>query len=184
LRFTRSAVWRRRFVLFLASYLVLAHLVIGISQKDAWPITTYCLLHGKADLRGGELFRFGFFGVDSHGREWRIDPYAWRAMGDWHLQYWFFINDKKLSAAERQTSLAWLYTLAERQRQRLARGEAAISWLGPISAPQWNLIPRELAVPAEPYRAFRVYKDTWYPADVLTGEKNYKRKLVGEWRCP
>ena len=143
IRFAKSPAARRRRILLLAGYLVLGHLAVGVTQKDAWPITNYCLMHGPADLHKAELFRYGFFGVDAAGREWRIDPYAWRSASDWDLQYWFEVVFKKqLSPAEKDEALAWLYQLAERQRAQLARGNTSISPLGPLSAPEWWMFPR------------------------------------------
>ncbi len=183
IRFAPTPDSRRRFIVLLTAYVIVTHLIIGVTQKDAWPITNYCLMHGRADLRHAELYRYGFFGVDKDGREWRIDPYAWHSMSDWHLQLWFYIHFAKLSPPDQQQALGWLYGLAEEQRAQLARGDPSISWLGPVSAPQWWMFPRELAVPPEPYRALRVYKDTWFPATIIFDRKPVTRKPVGEWRA-
>jgi hypothetical protein len=186
----RSFESRRKRVLQLAAYIIAAHLGIGITQKDAWPITNYRLMHGRATL-AGELSRFTFYGIDPDGREWRIDPYAWRSISDWHLHFWFWINfTRNLSAAQQQQALAWLFGLAEQQRSRLAMGDTSISPLGRLSAPEWWLFERQINVSPQPYRAFRVYLETFtiggaiaeaeQPYRVMKG--NLDRKLISEWK--
>jgi hypothetical protein len=183
IRFARTPALRRKAILLVITYIVATHLVIGVTQKDAWPVTNYCLMHGNADLRHGELYRYAFVGIDRSGREWQVDPYAWRGLSDWHLQLWFYINFEKLPAADQREALAFLYQLAEQQRMRFAAGRTSPSWLGPLSAPQWWLFPRHLSVPPESYRALRVYKDTWVPATILFDHKPINRKNIGEWRA-
>lgn len=183
IRWERSPERRKRRVLLLLLYICAAHLAIIVMQRDNWPISNYRLLHGRARLETGQLFRIGFFGVDKQGREWRIDPYAWRGISDWHLQYWFEVHFAALNQEERKQVVRWLYGLAEGQRGELARGKTSPSILGPLTAPQWWMFPRELAVPAEPYVALRVYKDTWYPGPVLIDSSRITRKLVDEWRA-
>src|SRR6267378_1502877 len=79
----RAVNWtqKRRRILALAAYIAIIHLAIGISQKDAWPLTNYRLMHGMVNL-GSEEWRVGIFGIDGSGREWRVDPYAWRSISD------------------------------------------------------------------------------------------------------
>lgn len=183
---------RRKRVLQLALYLVVAHLAVGVTVKDAWPITDYALMHGIAGL-AGELSVFTFYGVDAEGREWRIDPYAWKSISEWHLHFWFWIYyARQLHPDQQHEALGWLYRLAEEQRARLARGDTAISVLGPASAPQWFMFQRQLHVPAEPYRGIRVYLETFtiggaiaeaeQPLRVTRGHLD--RKLMGEWKAP
>jgi hypothetical protein len=185
----RSAESKQKRVLHLAAYIVLTHLAIGITQKDAWPITNNRLMHGLAPP-SGELSLYRFYGVDSDGREWRVDPYAWRSISAWHLHFWFWVNYKNLTPAQRQTALAWLFDRAEQQRAELAAGDTAISPLGPLSAPEWWGFERDLKVPAQPYRAFRVYLETFTVAGAMAeAEQPFRalkghldRKLIAEWR--
>jgi hypothetical protein len=191
IRLARSSETKRRRVIELASYIVVVHLAVGVTQKDAWPITNYCLMHGLAPPQG-EIWRFSFYGVDQNGREWRVDPYAWRSISDWHLQYWFFIHFNKLAPSQKHEALAWLSTLVERQRAQLAQGNTSISPLGRLSAPEWWMFQRELVVAPKPYRAFRVYQELFHVADAMaaanlpgeTGRHRVPRKLLGEWTSP
>jgi hypothetical protein len=186
----RSFDLRRRRILHLALYIVVTHLAVGISQKDAWPITTNRALHGLARPTG-DLTLFAFYGVDGDGREWRIDPYAWRSISDWHLHFWFWINFRQdLTPGQQQQVMQWLYGLAEQQRSRLAAGDASISPLGPASAPEFWLFERRLTVPSEPYRALRVYLETFTVAGAMAeAEQPYRvvkghldRKFISEWK--
>ena len=187
---TRDPQSRRKRILELATYVVVAHIAIGVTQRDAWPITNYRLLHGRANL-DGELSLFRFYGVDSNGREWRIDPYAWRSISEWHLHFWFWIvYARRLAPAQRQEALAWLFELAEKDRARLAGGDTSISPLGPLSAPEWWLFQRQVKVPPQPYRAFRVYLETFNVAGAIAEARqpdsqmrdHLERKLMGEWK--
>ena len=180
----RAADWasKRRRILMLAAYIVTSHLVIGISQKDGWPIANYRLMHGKANP-GSEFWRIGFFGTDAAGREWRVDPYAWRSTSDWHLQFWFYIHFETASAADRQQVLREIYGHAERSRGFVAR-EGRLPWpsiLGPLTAPQWWLFDREQSAPPQPYRSIRVYKEAWVWKERLENGTIGERKLLAEW---
>jgi hypothetical protein len=182
---SRSAEPRRTRILQLAAYIVVGHLAVGLSQKDAWPITNYRLLHGLAPPTG-ELSFFEMYGVDRSGREWRIDPYAWRSISHWHLHFWLWVNFKNLKPAQQDEVIAWLYRLAERQRAELAAGDQSISPLGRISAPEWYLIRRQTSVPHEPYRGLRIYLETFTVGGAIVearGSANTQldRRLVGEW---
>jgi hypothetical protein len=188
----RSIQSRKRRIIALAGYVFFIHLAIGITQKDAWPITNYRLLHGIA-APAAEMWRYRFNGVDSNGHEWPIDPYAWRgAISDWHLQFSVYGTFEKLPYTRQQEALAWLYKLAELERARLAKGDQSVSPLGSLSAPAWYLFPRELSVPQEPYRGLRLYKETFLVRDAMTaarrgeraGDYKFPRKLLGEWRAP
>jgi len=180
---------RRRRILQLAGYIIVAHLAIGLTQKDAWPITNYRLMHGLAPPTG-ELSLFGLYGIDGNGREWRIDPYAWRSISHWHLHFWLWQNFKKLAPAQQQLALAWLYGLAESQRAELAAGHRSISPLGLFSAPEWWLYERQISVPAQPYRALRLYLETFTVAGAIAEAQrpegkprdHLDRELIGEWK--
>jgi hypothetical protein len=186
----RAEETRRKRIVMLAAYVVAIHLIIGISQKDAWPFANYRLMHGLAPA-DAELWRYGFYGVDAQGREWRIDPYAWRSMSDWHLQNWFLGGYSRLPAEQKPEAMAWLYKLAEAQRVRLAQGGTNISPLGPLSARQLWLFPRELSVPHEPYRAIRVYRALFHPGEAAAFAQSgvsretapIARTLIGEWKA-
>lgn len=186
----RSVDARRKRVLHLAAYIIVAHFAIGITQKDAWPITNYRLMHGIAGP-AGELSLFTFYGVDAGGREWRIDPYAWKSTSNWHLHFWFWINfTRTLTPAQQQQALAWLFRLAEQQRASLAKGDTSISPLGVASAPEWCMFQRQTTVPAQPYRAFRVYLETFNIGGAMAeAEQPYRimkghldRKFISEWK--
>ena len=186
----RSVDSRRKRVLQLASYIIATHLVIGLTQKDAWPITNYRLMHGLAPPTG-ELSLFGLYGVDANGREWRIDPYAWRSISHWHLHFWLWLNfvGHPQPEQEQQRAMAWLFGMAEAQRAQLASGHRSISPLGPFSAPEWWLYERKTAVPAEPYRALRLYLEGFTVAGAIAEAQqpqklpdHIDRKLVSEWK--
>ncbi len=178
----RERTQRRRRIVALAAYLVVTNLAIGITQKDAWPLTNYRLMHGLVNPMSEE-WRVGFFGVDRSGREWRIDPHTWRAISDWHLQFWVLKQFENSSPAEREEVLRHLLWLAEKDRAFVtARGRLPNhSLLGPLAAPQWWLWNREPRVPREPYAKIRLYKEIWTFEDKLATGRNRERKLLGEW---
>lgn len=186
----RTPEVRRRRVVELTVYIVVTHLAVGITQRDAWPITTNRLMHGLAPP-ASDISLFTFYGVDDDGREWRIDPYAWRSISEWHLHFWFFINFReKLTPDQQHEALAWLLGLAEKRRAQLAAGNSAISPLGPVSAPQFWMLERQPNVPSTPYRALRVYLETFTIAGAMAeAQEPYRivkqhvdRVFVGEWK--
>jgi hypothetical protein len=174
---------RRRLVLLLIAYFVLAQLELGFTQADAWPFSPYRMMHGIARL-DVDLWRVGFFGVDSQGREWRVDPFAWEGVPDWYLQFYFMTKYKQQDDASRRIALAHLYKLAERYRAEIVeRGSLPpASSLGIAGAPQMWIFRREPAVPHERYRAFRVYREDWLTQEKLADPRRQTRQLLGEYR--
>lgn len=183
----REKKWeaRRRLIVLLTVYISVAHLVVGFRQIEAWPFAPYRLLHGIAQL-DAENWRISFYGVDRSGREWRIDPYAWKSIPDWHLQWWFMRRWENLSEPAKLDALQFLFTRAEANRQEIRQhgGLPRHSILGPLAAPQWWMFPREPAAPAEPYRQFRVYKEVWTGEGRIKDLSSGRRTLLGEWRQP
>jgi hypothetical protein len=179
----RAQQWetRRRRVLALFAYVVLIQLVIGISQKDSWPFTPYRMMHGIANL-DVDLWRVSFYGVDDSGREWRVDPYAWEAIPDWHLQLWVVTAFKKLPPEQKQQTVEILFAQAERYRAAtISRGRLPYpSFLGPFSAAQLWMFDREAAVSPNPYRGFRIYREDWTGRSRMAKPPVDKRVLIAE----
>ncbi len=156
---------RRRWALgaFFA-YTLGLYAAVGLTQKDAWPFTSYPIAVG---LAGGDQVqtRLDFVGVDRSGREWTLDPGTWSPLFPQTLQLWFERSYPTLPPEARRRGLAFLLERAEAARAQLW-AEKRIGhrrWLGPLAAPDWSIVYPRGAPGPERYAALRVYRLAWRP---------------------
>lgn len=171
---------RRRRVVHLVAYVAGAHLLAGLTQKDAWPFTSHTIAVGRARAEA-PVCLVELAGVDAYGEEWRLDPYSWMPLYESVLHYWLERNLSRLTDEERRTALAFLLDRAEAARERLSEGRAIgpQRWLGPLGAPYWLLLPRP-APPPQTLSGLRVYQACWVPRERYTDALRVRRRVLAE----
>lgn len=177
-----SLVWKRRLISGLILYLLAVHAAVTIKDRDLWPFSNYRLLDGLAPSND-EDWRIEFYGVDSNGREWLVDPLSWSPASDWVMQQWFIRFFRPLPEARRAEVLDFLFRKAESARSRLASGRRIgnESLLGDAAAPYWLPAARPSRFSPEPFRKLRVYEVWFLPSERVSGQRRERRRdLVGE----
>ena len=112
---------RRRAIQAFLAYTLLVSLAAGLTQRDAWPFSSYPIAAGLAG--GGTVqTRLEFRGVDDRGAEWLIHPLSWSPLFHQTLQLWFDQSFPRLSEPEKARVGAFLLARAEDARQRLLQG--------------------------------------------------------------
>jgi hypothetical protein len=163
-------------------YMFAVSLLIGVSQRDAWPFSPYPLMRGlwNAHYRYEKIV---IVGTDGRGREWDIDPMAWSPIFPLVLQEWVKGTFVFLTPAEQLEAAKFLYAKAEDARLRQSRGRRVGNelLLGPLTASDWWLYKRVTAVSPQPYAALRIYRDRWEPAAKLADPSQFERTLVCEY---
>jgi len=163
----------------LLGYTLAVSMVVGVTQWDAWPFTTYTLAASRPRVET-PICLIEYWGLDGSGREWRLDPFTWSPVFDSTLQTWFAMRSTELAAEGKTRALAFLLERAEGARRRLAEGRF-IGYdrrLGPtLSAPYWWLVPRPAAFAPTPYVGLRVYEACRVPKEMLTHPGSLKRTL-------
>lgn len=182
LRFAREPRRRARALAGFVAYAVVASALAGFSQKDAWPFSPYTLAAFRARADSPQCLT-EFVGVDAAGREWKVDTYAWGAVYDSPLQYWFEQSYARLDREDKRQVLAFLLGRAESARARLARGERVgyERRLGPAHAPYWWLLPRSKQAPSTPLSGLRVYRVCGVPLELVERPEARQRTLVAAW---
>ena len=182
LRLAREPQPRARALRGFIAYAVAASALAGFSQKDAWPFSPYTLAAFRARVDSPQCLT-EFVGVDAGGREWKVDTYAWGAVYDSLLQYWFEQSHARLGAGEKREVMAFLLGRAEQARLRLARGERVgyERWLGPAHARYWWLLPRATQAPASPLSGLRVYRVCGVPLELVRRPEARQRALLSAW---
>jgi hypothetical protein len=172
----------RALQVFLAYACALA-LGVGLSQRDAWPFSSYPIAAGLAG--GGERQTWiELCGVDDLGHEWTVDPRAWSPLAHQTVQLWFVRSWAHLSVQERREAGRFLLGRAEAARARLASGASVgrERVLGPLAAPDWSLLHGVHApVPATPLRSLRIYEHAWVPREAYHDPALRQRTLVAEF---
>ena len=179
-RLASDRLVRRRRVVHLVAYVAGAHLLAGLTQKDAWPFTSHTIAVGRAHAEA-RVCLVELAGVDDAGEEWRLDPYSWMPLYESVLHYWLERNLSRLTDAERDQALAYLLARAERARQQAAEGHAIgpQRWLGPLGAPYWLLLPRPTPAP-DRLTGLRVYQACWVPRERYADALRVRRRLLAE----
>jgi hypothetical protein len=174
---------RRRAINLLLIYVLAVNLVIGVSQRDAWPFSPYPLMRGV--WNGTWIYqKLAPVALDAAGREWEVDPRSWAPVFPFVLQEWFNVIFPELSAPRKRQALEFLFDRAERTRNRLAQGRRVGNEriLGSLTAPDWWLYRRVDAVSPAPYVAIRFYREWWRPYERLRDNSKFHRDLIGEYR--
>jgi len=170
--------------LFVA-YAVAVSLAAVLGQWENWPFSGHAIF---ADRLPPEPLRerlYTFRVLDAGGRECDVDPAFSAPAVVNSLQSWFLVVFPRLTPAEQGRAAGFLFEKAE----RFGRREAAGRWptvLGPLAAPpNWSLygLARSPGLPCPPpYRALRVYLDSWVAAERLVDRSRMARQLVYEYR--
>jgi hypothetical protein len=144
-------------------FALLASFGPGLSQRDAWPFSSWPL---AANAPGHSVTYSTVSAVDAQGREHAVDYRAWQPLGFDELLSWIQLEFPKLPPGERNEAARHLLALAEAARARAAaRGRVGYfdRLLGPLAAPDFLLHPRlwrASRVPAEPFVGLRVFSET------------------------
>jgi len=180
----RSAGDERRrtvslFILFVLGVSGLA----GVTQWDVWPFTNNMLATGRGTDESHERW-LAFYGVDSSGREWRLDPYTWSPVFDSVMQTWISMRYDELSRAQQEEVQHFLLTRANETREALAAGHRIgyEKYLDALGCPYWWRLKRWKDVPHEPYRAVRVYRMDFQVGAMVRGDHRVTRTLFMECR--
>jgi hypothetical protein len=173
---------KRQAVLALAAYLVGIHLALAITERDWWPFSNHRLLHARA-LTNLPFWEVEVYGVDATGKEWRIDERAWAPLSDTILQQWLARPFASLSPPEKENVMRFLLMRVEADRLRAAAGSQRgfERYLGPLAAPFWWMRAAHRSSPV-PYRALRIYSESWQPRERLADPRRVQRLLLAELR--
>jgi len=166
-RFSAPAM-RRRLIGLLLAYIAFVHLAVVVTEREAWPFASYQVLHGQAGI-DTRIWRLDFFGVDTSGQAWLLDPYSFQPLNQGPLQAWVLGFLPHLPKPDKQIASAFLLARAESARQRLASGKfiGYERYLGPLGAPYWFLFRRAEKASQLPYRELRIDIVEWTAREAL-----------------
>lgn len=171
---------RRRAVNLLLVYTVAVSSMVAVSQKDAWPFSTYRLIQG---LWGADVIykQIVIRGVDGDGREWAVDPLAWSPTFPLVVQEWLSRTYPRVAPAQQTRAARFLLERAENARRLRARGERVGNerLLGQFAAPDWWRYRPVAEVPAGPFVGLRAYE---VEASVGGAPRWATRRLVVDYR--
>jgi hypothetical protein len=158
---------------------------VGLTQKDAWPFSSYPLLAEDA-TRAEILERVVVRAIDTRGREEDVDPMAWSPLPATKIADWIRVVYPTLSPGQRRNAERFLLERAESSR-RSSRAGLVLGpgrWLGPAAAP--HRVAQRPAAPAgpEPLVALRAYVVRWRPRDVLADPERVERRLLFDTARP
>jgi hypothetical protein len=108
--------------------------VVGLTQREAWPFTTWALVHHMAPAEfGGIAVEL----VDATGAVHRGDSRMWQPIAQEEAEAWLSKRFRSMTDEERATFSGQLLDRAERVRWRLASGSRSSNerFLGPLAAP-------------------------------------------------
>jgi hypothetical protein len=167
-------------------YAIFASFGAGITQKDAWPFAKWPMAGGRADALGSTV---RIVAVDADGSEHAVDYRAWQPMAFEDLIPWMHRTFPRLPRAAQDQVAAHLLAKAESARRKAAAGQGAgylDRFLGPLSAPEFDLHPRLWSapgsVPPRPFAALRVYRETWNQEERRRDPSRVTRQLLYESR--
>lgn len=155
---------KRRVSLFLL-YAVAASLGAGLTQREAWPFSSWPFARG---LAGPVAERTRIVAVDETGTEHDVDPRAWEPFVLADLAAWAHFGFPRLDGPARERVARHLLERAEAARARArATGEVGYfrRFLGPLAAPFFNVHPKKwhgsARVPPRPFVGLRLYREKW-----------------------
>lgn len=172
---------RSRTVSLLIAQVLLVSGFVGVTQIDAWPFTSYTLAAFRPRPRV-PVCTLDFYGVDSGGREWPVDPLSFSPVYLSIVQTWGELTYPALTKPQQREAMRFLVDRAESGRaslqatkrvgfERLLRG----GW-----DRYWWLLPRHREVPSTPYIALRIYRTCGVPEDLLDHGGPLERRLIAE----
>ena len=179
-----GAIGRRMVNVFLLYTLCLSF-GAGLLQKDFWPFSNWPLV---ANLHPPVVRYSRLVAVDAQGREYDVDYRAWQPFVIEELLGWADSRLLPLAPPDRDQAGAFLVALAERGRQRAARGERVgyfdRLW-GPFTAPYFLLHDKLWASPdTTPPVALvgvRLYHESWNLEERRVSPSVVQRSLVYEY---
>lgn len=176
---------QRRRVNQLLGFLIAASLAVVLLKTDAWPFSPYPMMAVDATDHSSQHSGIAFRAVDREGREWLVNPLAWSPLFPQTIMGWYETAFPFASRADSEAVARFLLARAEAARQSRAAGRRVGNerWLGPLTAPDMNMLWDSPDAP-EPFVALRVYRFFWRPTELALDPENFKRKLVFEWRQP
>lgn len=176
---------RRRRVQQLLAFLLAASVAVDLLRTDGWPFSPYPMMAVDATDHASLRTAIAFRAVDRKGREWRVDPLAWSPLFPQTLMGWYETAYPFAPPADREAVATFLLARAESARQARATGRRVGNerWLGPLAAPDMNILWDPPDAPA-PFVALRVYRLFWRPTELSLDPQRFKRRLVFEWRQP
>ena len=171
---------RHRAVNLLIAYAVTLSTVVAVSQKDAWPFSTYRLIQG---LWGADRIykQIAVVALDEAGREWAVNPAAWAPTFPLVVQEWLGRAYPKLTAAQQSRVAKFLLERAEETRRRWIRGERVGNGriLGPLTASDWWRYRPVAEAPPGPFVGLRAYE---VDARIGKAPRWETRRLVLDYR--
>lgn len=179
---------RRRAVTGFILYAVLASFAAGLTQHDLWPFARWPMAGGRADrVASNTRIR----ALDAAGAEHDVDYRAWQPLEFDELVPWMHRSFAKLPARDRECVADHLLALAERGRARARDGLRPgyfDRFLGPLTAPYFNLHPRlwtsASQTPPLPFVGLRVYRERWDQEERRRDPSRVERALEFEYRRP
>ena len=111
---------RRAAVSHLVVYVLVLSALAGVLQRDDWPFTSHTIAVGRARA-DSRVCQTRFFGLDSSGELWHLDPYTFTPVYDSILQYWVEQALPRLDEAQRARVLSFLLARAGRVEKACRR---------------------------------------------------------------
>jgi hypothetical protein len=186
----KSPRWPSRRVLvntFLA-YAVSVSFAAALTQRDAWPFSTWPF---AAAIARDTTAKLRIIAVDAQQREHDVDYRAWQPLEYDELSPWLQLVFPRLEEDAKTRVAQYLLDLAERSRLqgRLGQGVGYFDrFLGPFTAPYFLLHPKlwsgRAGAPADRFVGLRFYMEAW-PLEVSgRDERKVTRTLVYAYPTP
>jgi hypothetical protein len=179
---------RRGLVNVFLVYTLVLGLGAGLSQREAWPFSTWPLVAG---LVPPTVTQPRMVAIDTEGREYPIDYRAWAPFEMDELVGWQGKHFFQLDRAAQDRVSAYLLGIIEGNRQRWAAGKPEPyldRYFGPLSAPLFLGHPEHwtkgTGVPTQPFRGLRLYNESWNVEERWRDPTKVVRQLAYEYREP
>jgi hypothetical protein len=176
---------RHRRVQQLLGYVLAMSVAVVLLRTDDWPFSPYPMMAVDATDHTRLQTIVAFRAVDRDGREWLVEPLAWSPLFPQTVMWWYESAYPFASPADREAAAKFLLVRAESARQDrfAARRVGNERWLGPLAAPDMNILGDAPKAPA-PFVALRVYRLFWHPTELAADPQRFGRRLLFEWRQP
>lgn len=176
---------RRRRVQHLLAFVLAASVAVVVLRTDDWPFSPHPMMAVDASDHASLRTMIAFRAVDREGREWRVHPLAFSPLFPPTVMGWYETAYTFAPAADREAAVRFLLARAESARQERAAGRRVGNerWLGPLAAPDTNILWDPPDAPA-PFVALRVYRLFWRPTELAPDPRRFQRRLLFEWREP
>ncbi len=179
-----DTVLRRRANLLVGYVLVITSLT-GVTQVDAWPFTTWALVH---TLRSPLMHSYELEAADATGQVYAVDPRILQPMATEEFGAWVG-NLQRLPPAARTDVARFLWRRAEDARRAFRNGAfPSNDWLlGRFSAPYHfqarNVWKKPADVPSTPFISLRIVFTEWNLEErYRVGSSAIRRRVIAEYR--